>query len=759
MGPIQTDAQLCRSCYACVRHCPVKAICVTAEGTDLSPGRCIGCGRCLQICSQQARSAPSAVERCRRLLKHKEPMAAILAPSFPAYIGDMRPGQLVAGLRKLGFQFVVEGAWGVELLAARFSAVTSAISQTPIILGHCPAVVALVERHFPQLLRNLAPLVSPLVATARAVRNAHKSPLRVVTISSCFAGKLETTDEQIHDTVDAALTFAEAAELLEQDGITPGCMPDASFDGPELKKGRQFPLTGGTLATFMPDFSCELGEVLSVEGARNALEIFRDLAAGRIKPAVVDLRLCHGGCLGPCDPASRLSPYARGHLVQQFAQQTETSRPNSGHLMDGGKVSLERTFSNRQCRQEHPSGENIRRVLHSTDKFAQRDELNCSACGYASCREHATAVCRNLATEDMCLPYFIKRLKAEKQRLQHAMQLSRHTPVEDLLGEDGLMRRLLDLALELAPGDKTLLLRGETGSGKETLAHTIHRHSRRADQPMATINCTGMDDRQLMTELFGCRQSANPTQGMLELANGSTLLLDEIADAGPETQCALVKFLDQGTILPAGMQKPVPIDVRLIVTSHRDLEQGVRDGWFNGDLFFRLSFCILTLPPLRNRLEALPDLAMQQLRRASRRLNKTMTGIDPQAMATLHHYSWPGNIPELASIIERAVAASQEEILRQEHLSLPLMGGAYGQTVVPNKANNDYRARRGHQIELIERDLLERYLREASGNVSAAARRANLPRRTFYRLMERYGIQRRTFSTASQSTKNAKSRK
>ncbi len=755
MGAIQTDAQRCRRCYACVRHCPVKAISVTAEGTDLSHGRCIGCGRCLQICSQQARSAPSALERCRRLLKHKEPMAAILAPSFPAYIGDTRPGQLVAGLRKLGFQLVVEGAWGVELLADRLYADTPAPSQAPIILGHCPAVVALVERHFPQLLRNLAPLVSPLVATARAVRSAHNGPLRIVTISSCFAGKLETTDEQIQDTVDAALTFAEAAELLEQAGITTGCMPDAPFDGPELSMGRQFPLTGGTLAAFIPEFSGDLGEVLSVEGARNALEIFRDLAAGRIKPAIVDLRLCRGGCLGPCDPASRLSPYARGQLVRQFAQQTETSRPKRGHLIDGAGVSLTRTFSNRQRRHEHPSGENIRRVLHSTDKFTQRDELNCSACGYASCREHATAVCRNLATEDMCLPYFIKRLEGEKQRLQHAVQLLRHTSTEDLLGEDDMMRRLRDLALELAPGDKTLLLRGESGAGKETLARTIHHHSRRASQPMATINCTGLDDRQLTAELFGSQQGVKPSQGMLELANGSTLLLDEIADAGPETQRALLTFLDQGTIIPAGSQAPVPIDVRLIVTSHRDLEQGVRDGWFNGDLFFRLSFCTLTLPPLRNRLEALPDLAMQQLRRASRRLNKNVTGIDPLALDALRHYSWPGNIPELASIIERAVAASQEEILRQEHLSLPLIGGPCGQTAVPTGANNDYRARRGHQMELIERDLLERYLREASGNVSAAARRANLPRRTFYRLMERYGILRRQFSTVSPSGKNA----
>lgn len=751
MGYIQTDAQRCRSCYACVRHCPVKAIRVIPAGTDLSPGRCIGCGRCLQICSQQARSAPSALERSRRFLKHKEPMAAIVAPAFPAYIGDMRPGQLIAGLRKLGFQIVVEGAWGVKLVAEQIATEAPATAQAPIILSHCPAVVALVERQFPQLLRNLAPLVSPLVATARAVRSAYNGQLRVVTISSCFAGKLETADEQVHDTVDAALTFAEAAELLADAGIDPARLPEACFDGPVIDIGRLFPLTGGALATLMPNCSSEFGEVLSVEGARNALEIFRDLAAGRIKPAVVDLRLCRGGCLGPCDPTSRLSPYARGQLVQQFSQQTEAHRPHNNGRIGDYTGSLERTFSNRQRRQEQPSGENIRRVLHSTDKFAQRDELNCGACGYANCRDHATAVCHTLAMEDMCLQFFVKRLKADKQRLEQARQLTRRTPAEELIGEDSLMRRLHDLALDLAPGDKTLLLRGETGTGKETLARIIHRHSRRAEQPMATVNCTGMDNQELMTELFGCHQAVNPRQGLLELASGSTLLLDEIADAGLEVQLALVDFLDRGTIVAANVQTPVPVDIRLIVTSHRDLEQGVRDGWFNSDLFFRLSFCTLTLPPLRNRLEALPQLALQQLQRASRRLNKPMSAIDPLAMDALRSYCWPGNIPELASIIERAVAVSQEEILRQESLSLPLVGGPNDLPIGAAAADNDFRSRRGHQMELIERDLLERYLREAAGNVSAAARRANLPRRTFYRLMERYDIQRGTFSTRPRS--------
>jgi DNA-binding NtrC family response regulator/NAD-dependent dihydropyrimidine dehydrogenase PreA subunit len=749
MGNIQTDAQRCRSCYACVRHCPVKAIRVTRQGTDLSPGRCIGCGRCLQICSQQARSAPNDIERCRRLLKHREPMAAILAPSFPAYLGDVRPGQLLTALRHLGFQTVVDGAWGVELLADKVKTLPLS-SRTSVILSHCPAVVALVERHFPQLLRNMAPLVSPMLATARALRASHQGSLRIVTISSCFAAKLEATDDQLQDTVDAALTFSEIDELFEEAGITPLQVSESCFDGPVATTGRLFPVSGGALTTLMPDLCRDSDNVLSLEGVRNAWEVLRDLAAGHIKPAVVDLRLCRGGCLGPCDSSSRLTPFARGHLVRRFARQHQQQHPIDTPVPPA--LSLKRTFSNRQPIREHPSGENIRRVLHSTDKFTQRDELNCGACGYDSCREHATAVCRNLALEDMCLPYYIKRLKADQQRLQRTIELARHASDEETIAGDVLTRQILDLAQELSSSDKTILLRGETGTGKETLAHAIHRHSQRADQPLATINCTGRNDQQLQEELFGCHRDGSHRQGLLELAAGSALLLDEIGDAGLAVQQDLLEWLDRRTAVSAGSHSAISADVRLIATSHRNLEQGIRDGWFNSNLFFRLSLCTLTLPPLRNRPEALPELAFQQLQHAGRRCNKEMTGIDPLAMEILNRYHWPGNLRELALVIERAVALCDDTVLRPEHLSLSLVNGSSGKPDRSDESDNDFRSRRGYQMELVERDLLERYLRETSGNVSAAARRANLPRRTFYRLMERYGIKRRQFSHRTSST-------
>jgi DNA-binding NtrC family response regulator len=748
MGVIQTDQERCRGCYACVRHCPVKAIRVTPAGTDLSPGRCIGCGRCLQVCSQQARSAVTDLERARRLLQRREPAVAVLAPAFPAYAGDVRPGQLVAALLQLGFQAVCEGAVGADLLAERPEIRPAEPKQPTVILSHCPAVVALTERHFPQLLRNLCPTVSPLVAAARAVRANATEKVRVITISSCFAAKLEAADDQVAEDVDAALTFAEMNELLDEAGIDPARLSDRPFHGPPPRHGRLFPLSGGALPALGLSARPDTGEILSTEGSGNVLDALRDLAAGRIGPRLLDLRLCRGGCLGPPDGSSRLSPFARGRLVRQFAERCA----GSDATRTVSTPPLGRRFNNRQQGQELPSGENIRRILHATDKFTERDELNCGACGYAGCREHAAAVCRGLAREDMCLPFFVKRLEAERQQLQQTVALARHdqsphNEAADLVARDAPTRRILHLVNELASGNGAVLVRGECGTGKETVARIIHGRSPRAARPLAMINCSALSGDELFRKLFGApgeTRSEPRTRGLLEMASGSTVLLDEIGDAPPAVQQALVQLLTGGTLQPPGGEGPIPVDVRLIATSHRDLEEGQRQGWFSDELFFLLSSCTLVLPPLRARPESLPELAQRQLGRAGRRLNKRLTAIDPAAMKVLARYHWPGNIRELAGVIEQAATLCEGTLLRAEHLP-PGLAEASLQPERDAANDVDFRTRRGRQLERVEKSLLERYLRETGGNVSAAAQRANLPRRTFYRLLERHDIKRRDF--------------
>jgi DNA-binding NtrC family response regulator/NAD-dependent dihydropyrimidine dehydrogenase PreA subunit len=758
MDIIRTDRERCRGCHACVRHCPVKAIRVTSAGTtDVSPGRCIGCGRCLQVCSQQARSAVTDLERARRLLGRREPAVAVLAPAFPAYVGDLRPGQLVAALLRLGFQGVREGAVGTDLLAVRPEIRPAAPKQPPVILSHCPAVVALTERHFPQLLRNLCPTVSPLVAAARAIRASATGPVRVITFGSCFAAKLEAADDQMAEDVDAALTFAEMNALLDEAGIDPACLADRPFQGPPPRRGRLFPLSGGVLpALGLPGPSG--GDILSAEGSDNVLDALRDLAAGRIAPRLLDLRLCRGGCLGPPDGNSRLSPFARGQLVRQYAERYAPGDSETAPRTTP-EPELRRRFGNRRQSRDLPSGENIRRILHATDKFAERDELNCGACGYAGCREHAAAVCRGLAREDMCLPFFVKRLEAERRELRQTVALARHDPhprngAIDLVARDAPTRRILRLIDDVAPGNSAVLLRGECGTGKETMGRILHGRSSRAARPLAVVNCTALDGEGLLRKLLGApgeNRSEPRTRGLLEMASGSTVLLDEIGDAPPPVQQALVRLLEDGTLQPPGADGPIPADVRLLVTSRCDLEQGLRQGWFSRELFFLLSSCTLVLPPLHARPESLPELARRQLTRAGRRLNRRLTAIEPAAMELLTRYRWPGNIRELADVIERTAILCDGPVLRAEHLPPSLADGSLA-VACDDAADADFRTRRDRQMERVEKSLLERYLRETSGNVSAAAQRANLPRRTFYRLLERHGIKRRDFAARSAKT-------
>lgn len=747
MGLIQTDPHRCRACHACVRHCPVKAIRVSADSAATDPARCIACGRCLQACSPQARTAGGALQRVRRLLDRREPTVAVLGPAFPAFYGDWQPGRLVAAIRQLGFQGVHEGAVGADLLARVVPGLLSAQGQPPCILSHCPAVVALVERHFPQLLRHLLPVVTPLVAAARLIRKPLDQTPRIVLISSCFATKGEMADDQIADSVDAALTFAELNLLLSDAGHTPQRLGEEDFTGPAGGPGRRFPLPAAALSVLGLGTASD-PEVLSAEGADNVLEILRDLAAGRIHPRLVDLRWCRGGCLAGSDGGSRLSAFARAPLIRHYAA---TAKPAGEIGVDDvlPRSDLQRRFTHRHPARDLPDGEHIRRILQATDKYAIGDELNCGACGYPTCREHAAAVCRGLAREDMCRPWFIKRLSAQSRQMEQRYQLARlvlsgREQVGDLVARDAPTRKLLQIGRELAATESPLLLRGEPGTGKKTLARLIHDSSPRAALPMALVNCSGRTAEQLLRMLRGPDapgiEGSEPPGGLLLMASGSTLVLEEIGDAPAEIQSFLAEVLNRSHFSLPGGKIEQPLNVRLIATSSRNLEAGLQEGWFNRDLYVHFSLCSLNLPPLRARGDSLPELVRTLLRRAAQRLHLQVSDMEPAVLKILQDHDWPGNLDELANVLERAALLADGAPIRAEHL--PLLPTA-GPAADSAERHRDFRASRDRQLQGIEHSLLERFLHENNGNVSAAARSANLPRRTFYRLLERHGLQRR----------------
>ena len=219
-GFVRTVKNRCRICYTCVRTCPAKAIRITRSQAEVVAERCIGCGNCIRVCSQKAKRIVSTVKQVEALLAARTPVAACLAPSFPAeFQADMDFRVLVGMCHKLGFAKVTEVAFGADLVAERYRQLMILQPRSQFIATTCPAVVGFVERYHPELIPNLSPIVSPMVAMARALRTLHPG-LKVVFVGPCVAKKAEVCDPDIQGGPDAAITFRELRHLFERHDIT-----------------------------------------------------------------------------------------------------------------------------------------------------------------------------------------------------------------------------------------------------------------------------------------------------------------------------------------------------------------------------------------------------------------------------------------------------------------------------------------------------------------------------------------------------------
>ncbi len=749
MGPITTVKENCRKCYACVRNCPVKAIRVHRNYAEVISDRCIGCGNCIKSCSQKAKVIADHVGECKRLLDSDNPPIAILGCSHPAFYHDLRSGQLVTGLRRLGFVEVHEGAAGVDLLRDSYRKTLEKDHPYPLITTHCPTIVDLIEKHYPQLLKNLIGIVSPMVAIGRFIKTRKTTDTPIVYISSCIGGKFEITAEETEGAIDSVISYQELSQMFRDRNLDLKRLGETAFDGMQPQRGRLFAISGGPFKSF--DIASEIinQDYVETEGEENTMEVIKDLAAGRISPKVVDIRFCNGGCVGGPGKNNRLTTFSKRNLIiEQHLNQHLYYRTKSTYLADIPLPNFTKAFSNKHARPKTPSSERLRQILQATDKYETRDELNCGACGYTTCREHAVAVYRELAEGDMCLPYSLKRLEEDHIKLTQKYELAQHALKQEfgetsIIGNDQRTNEVIKLIHQVGPTPTTVLIRGESGTGKELTARAIHAQSQRSDKPLVSVNCTTLTDSLLESELFGHKKGAftgaiAEKKGLFEAADGGTIFLDEVGDITPKLQVELLRVLDSGEIRPVGGNSSAKVDVRLIAATNRNLEQGVSEGWFREDLFYRLNVFTITMPPLRNRLDSLDELLRVFISKASTRVNKTLVGIEDRAIHAMRQYHWPGNIRELQNIIERAAVLTHDQIIRLENLPV-----IFGELVLqsPDETNHEnLRSQRQKHVNQVEKNLMTRYLREAEGNVSAAARLAGIPRRTFYRMLNRNGL-------------------
>ncbi|MFO7983081.1 MAG: sigma 54-interacting transcriptional regulator [Desulfuromonadales bacterium] len=764
MGPIQTIHDRCRKCYACVRNCPVKAIKVEADWAEVIHPRCIGCGICVKVCSQQAKVIIGCIDKTRQLLESEVPVVAVLGCSFPAFFSDIRPGQLISGIRQLGFSEVHEGSAGVEMIRQQYADLIGSENDIPLISSHCPSIVDLIERHYPQLLRNLIGVVSPMVAIGQFIKKFYPDKVKVVYISSCIAGKFEIESEEVDGAIDLVLTYEELGTMLSQNRIDLQRLPEKPLGSHPPSKGRLFAISGGPFQAFGIRNEFLEAKFISTEGEENTLEIIKDLAASRISPQIVDLRFCKGGCIGGPGKNNRLTTFSKRNIILDFFRNSPVISRPADHYPGGttNGFNLTRRFKNKFHRLATPNGDSIRRILQSTNKFVEQDELDCGSCGYNTCREHAVAVCRDLAKPEMCLPYSFKRLEEDNHNLTQKYDLARRALAQEfgdtiIIGNDPRTLETVKLIRQVGPTPTTVLIRGESGTGKELVARAIHEQSQRADKTLVTVNCTTLTDSLLESELFGHRKGSftgaiADKKGLFEAANGGTIFLDEIGDITPKLQAELLRVLDTGEIRAVGGNTTRKVDVRLIAATNKNLEEGIHEGWFREDLYYRLNVFTITNSPLRSRLDSIPGLAHHFIEKASKRLNKTIRGIEDLALSAMMQYRWPGNIRELQNIIERAAVLTQDSVIRLENLPV-IFAELAVQDDDPEvrKQGSSFRTQRDKHLGQVEKGLLKHYLQEAGGNVSQAARAANIPRRTFYRMLSRNGLRGDDFRPSAES--------
>jgi DNA-binding NtrC family response regulator len=335
----------------------------------------------------------------------------------------------------------------------------------------------------------------------------------------------------------------------------------------------------------------------------------------------------------------------------------------------------------------------------------------------------------------------LRQQNLETENVSLHQQLDSRFGLESIIGESVAMREVLETVKQVAPSRSTVLLQGESGSGKELIAKSIHQLSPRARQPMVTVHCAGLPPTLLESELFGHEKGAftgahERRIGRVEQAQGGSLFLDEIGEIDAPTQVKLLRFLGERTFERVGSNKTLTADVRLIAATNKNLEEMVKKGSFREDLLYRLWVVPICLPPLRERLEDIPLLAHAFLKEFAQENSKNITNFTAEVLDLLMRYSWPGNVRELRAAIEHAVVLCRGDKIGSKDLPAAVRNAP----TAPGVEFRKLLAKGGLTIPAAEKELIIRTLEETGGNRTLAASKLGMHRRTLHRKLHEYHI-------------------
>ncbi len=387
----------CKNCYKCIRHCPVKSIRFSANQAHIIGNECILCGHCFVVCPQNAKEIKSETELAKVLIQSGDPVYVSIAPSFIANYENVGINGMSEALKKLGFAEVEETAIGATIVKKEYERMLSEEKRDIVISSCCHSINLLIQKYFPDSLRYLANILSPMQAHARDIKERVPNA-KVVFIGPCVAKKDEAA--YYDGLVDAVLTYEELAEWLKAEKIE----LKSNMDDTEKSRARFFPTTGGILKTMeqLPEYT-----YLAIDGVENCIAALKDIESGKIHNCFIEMSSCVGSCIG----GPVMEKYHR-LPVKDYAAVAKYAGKKDFDVNMPDRVSLLKSMTAIGRKSVPPTEQEIEEILKKMGKFKKEDELNCGSCGYDTCREKAAAIFEGKAEISMCLPFLKEKAES-----------------------------------------------------------------------------------------------------------------------------------------------------------------------------------------------------------------------------------------------------------------------------------------------------------------------------------------------------------
>ncbi len=400
MNVINFQDANCAHCYKCLRNCDVKAIRIKNGQAQIVRDMCIYCGHCMEICPQKAKTFDSDLDYVKHMLKHGEKLVVSLDSSYSGLIRSNRPGKVVDALYRLGFADVRETAEGAAYVTREYVRLINEGRMENIITTHCPSIVYLVEKHYPMLIPYLAPVVSPMVAHGRLIKEEMGQHTKVAYIGPCVAKKMEAEADRVTmGAVDAVIEFNELEQWLEEEDIDLNRCEERAFSNPDSKINRLYTISAGIIRAVREYGAAQNYTYMPVSTIQGCRELLHSMKRGYLKGVFVELKLCSGGCVN--GPGVNKKRGFRFKAVMNIENSTSMKAEPFGDVLSEEK--LTRSYTPKQVVEKMPTEQEIKEILKTIGKSNSDTEFNCGACGYMSCREKAIAIYQGKAEAAMCL--------------------------------------------------------------------------------------------------------------------------------------------------------------------------------------------------------------------------------------------------------------------------------------------------------------------------------------------------------------------